>query len=97
MNSRKMNRSVGPKPSKRLCHQGDPVSSGWALTTTRLSCRSRDRASLSAKAGISVRKRVVGFVLPNRTFCLNVPWIAVPFEVISLTWPSLTCWRKKGV
>ena len=56
-----MNRIVGPKPSNRFCHHGAPVSSGWALTTTPFRWSSSDRASLSANAGISVWKRVVGF------------------------------------
>jgi len=28
---------------------------------------------------------------------VNVPWIAVPFEVIDATWPSETSFRKKGL
>jgi hypothetical protein len=44
-----------------------------------------DRASLLANAGISVRKSVVGFEPAYDSFCVNVPWTAVPFEVISLT------------
>ena len=52
---------------------------------------------MSANAGISVRKRVVGFEPAYRSFCVNVPWIAVPFEVISLTCPAFTCWRKNGL
>jgi len=28
---------------------------------------------------------------------LNVPWIAVPFDVISATLPSETCARKNGL
>jgi hypothetical protein len=27
----------------------------------------------------------------------NVPWIAVPFEVISFTLPVFTCSRKNGL
>src|SRR5262245_52090870 len=28
---------------------------------------------------------------------VNVPWMSVPFEVISWTVPALTCWRKNGL
>ena len=28
---------------------------------------------------------------------MNVPWIAVPFEVISFTCPAFTCLRKNGL
>jgi hypothetical protein len=45
---------------------------------------------LSAKAGISVLKRVVGFEPAYESFSVNVPWIAVPFDVISFTCPALT-------
>jgi hypothetical protein len=31
------------------------------------------------------------------SFSVKVPWIAVPFEVISLTFPALTWSRKKGL
>ena len=61
------------------------MSSGWALTTTPFSCSSSDSALLFANAGISVRNRVVGFSFAYFTFSVNVPWIAVPFEVISFT------------
>ena len=60
-NSRKRKRSVGPKPSSRFCHHGAPVSSGSAFTTTPFCWSRRDSALLSANAGISVRKSVVGF------------------------------------
>ena len=79
---------VGPKPRSRFCHHGAPVSSGSAFTMTPCCCSSCESASLSAKAGISVLKFVVGFESAYVWVCLNVPWIAVPFDVISLTWPS---------
>ena len=88
---------VGPKPRSRFCHHGAPVSSGSAFTMTPCCCRSCESASLSAKAGISVLKFVVGFESAYVWGCLNVPWIAVPFDVISLTWPSRTCVRKNGL
>ena len=90
-------RIVGPKKRSRLCHQGEPVWRGCALTTTPLLWRSFESSSLLAKAGISVLKRSLGFESLCCSFCLNVPWIAVPFEVISLTLPSRTCWRKNGL
>ena len=40
---------------------------------------------MSAKVGISVLKWVVGFEPAYVSFWVNVPWIAVPFDVISLT------------
>ena len=49
-----MKRIVGPKPTSRFSHQGAPVWSGVALTTTPFSCNSDDSASVIAKAGISV-------------------------------------------
>ncbi len=52
---------------------------------------------MSANAGISVRKRVVGFDPAYRSFSVNVPWIAVPFDMISFTWPALTWSRKNGL
>src|SRR5438067_5754612 len=91
------NRIVGPNPSSRFCHHGAPVSSGSAFTTTPLLWRSCESALLSANAGISVRNRVVGFAFPYRSFCVNVPWIAVPFDVISSTRPAVTCCRKNGL
>jgi hypothetical protein len=83
--SKSRNSSVGPKPSSRFSHHGDPVWSGCALTTTFLLCSSWERASVSAKAGISVLNAVVGFEPSKVSFWVNVPWIAVPFDVISLT------------
>ncbi len=59
--SRPTNRIVGPKPSSRLCHHGPAVESGFAFTTTRSRPSSADSAFVSANAGISVWKRVVGF------------------------------------
>ena len=56
-------RMVGPKPIRRLSHQGAPVWSGSALITTCLLCSSRESSSVFAKAGTSVLKRVVGFDL----------------------------------
>jgi hypothetical protein len=90
-------RIVGPKKRRRLCHQGDPVSSGCALTMTPLLWRSFESASLSANAGISVLKRSLGLESLYCSFCLNVPWMAVPFDVMSFTLPSRTCWRKNGL
>jgi len=90
------NRIVGPNPSSRLCHHGGPVSNGWALTTTPFCSSKAESASLFANAGISVLNRVAGFP-SNCTFCVKDPWIAVPFEVISSTWPARTCCRKNGV
>ena len=86
-----MNRIVGPKPSSRLCHQGSPLSSGWALTTTRFSSSRRESALLFANAGISVRNLVVGFESWKRTFLVNVPWIAVPFrrDLVDVARPNL--------
>jgi hypothetical protein len=52
---------------------------------------------LSANAGISVAKRVVGFDPAYRSGWVNVPWTAVPFDVISFTCPALTCCRKNGL
>ena len=76
---------VGPKPSSRLCHHGGPLSSGCALTTTAFRWSNAASSSLFANAGISVLNRVVGFLSSNCTGCVNVPWIAVPFEVMSFT------------
>ena len=90
-------RRVGPKNSRRLCHHGDPVSSGWALTITPLLWRSFDSEVLSANAGISVRKRVVGLESLYVSGSLNEPWIAVPLDVICSTLPCRTCWRKNGL
>src|SRR5690349_25135489 len=88
---------VGPKPSSRFCHHGRPESSGCAFTTTPLLCSSADSWSVFAKAGTSVLKRVVGFDFPNWIFFVNVPWIAVPFDVISSMCPALTWLTKKGL
>ena len=53
---------------------------------------------VSAKAGISVLNAVVGFEPAYRSFCVNVPWIAVPFDVISFDVPvAFTCLRKNGL
>ena len=54
-------RIVGPKPRSRLSHQGAPVSSGCALTTTPFCSSRSESASVSANAGISVLNFVVGF------------------------------------
>ena len=56
-----MNRIVGPNPKSRLCHHGEPRSSGSAFTTTFFSTSRAESESLSAKAGTSVLKRSVGF------------------------------------
>ena len=52
---------------------------------------------MSAKAGISVLNAVVAFEPAYVVGFLNVPWIAVPFEVISATFPSCTWVRKNGL
>ena len=57
-------RSVGPKPMSRVCHQGGPVSSGSALTTTSVLSSERASASVFANAGISVSNLFVGFESP---------------------------------
>ena len=57
-------RSVGPKPMSSVCHQGGPVSSGSALTTTSLLSSSAESASVSAKAGISVSNFFAGSESP---------------------------------
>ncbi len=74
-----------------------PVSSGLALTTTFFSCSVLESALWLAKAGTSVLKFVVGSLFAYLIFSVKVPWIAVPLEVISLTWPALTSLRKKGL
>ena len=76
---------MGPKPTSRFSHHGVPVCSGCALTTTALLCNSCERAFVSAKVGISVLKWVVAFEPLYVSFWVNVPWIAVPLDVISLT------------
>jgi len=40
---------------------------------------------------------VVGFEPAKVSFWVNVPWIAVPLDVIYLTCPSVTCSRKNGL
>ena len=50
-----------------------------------------------AKAGISVRNRVVGFESSKVTSFLNVPWMSVPLDVISSTLRVSTCCRKNGL
>ena len=93
-----MKRSVGPNPTSRLSHHGALVVSGFALTTTLLpleqlrrapSCR-RTPGSRSGTASTPSTRRSLGLLS-------NVPWIAVPFEVIEATWPSVTCCRKNGL
>ena len=54
-------RIVGPKPTSRLSHQGVPVSSGCALSTTCLRWSSCESAFVSANSGISVLNAVVFF------------------------------------
>ncbi len=56
-----MKRSVGPNPTSRLSHHGEPVSSGCALTTTFFFWSSDESASVFANAGISVWKSFVFF------------------------------------
>ena len=55
------------------------------MTTTAFRWSNAASSSLFANAGISVLNRVVGFLSSNCTGCVNVPWIAVPFEVMSFT------------
>ena len=50
-----------------------------------------------AKAGISVRKRVVGSESSYVTSFSNVPWMSVPFDVTSSTLPVVTCCKKNGL
>jgi len=95
--SRNRNKIVGPNPSRRLCHQGGPVSSGFAFTVTSCSCSSFESWSVFANAGTSVRNFVVGFFPWKLCFDLNVPWMSVPFDVISATCSSFTCARKYGL
>ena len=76
---------------------GIPCRVAVALTITPLLWRSFESEVLSANAGISVRNRVVGLESLYASASLNVPWIAVPLDVISLTLPSRTCWRKNGL
>ncbi len=95
--SRPTKSTVGPKPSSRFSHHGAPVSSGWAFTTTPFVCRRCDSCLVSAKAGISVLNLLVACESWYVVGFLNVPWIAVPFEVIWLTLPPLTSLRKNGL
>jgi hypothetical protein len=56
-----------------------------------------ESAFVSANEGISVWKRVDGFEPPYVSLVLNVPWIAVPLEVIEATWPFWISCRKNGL
>src|SRR5436309_5750349 len=48
-------RIVGPKKRRRLCHQGEPVSSGCAFTTTPLLCRSfRERVVVGERGNLGL-------------------------------------------
>ena len=73
------------------------MSSGWAFSTTLLVSSRRDSALVSAKAGTSVWNRVVGFPWSKLVGVLNVPWIAVPTDVISATLPFVIWFRKNGL
>ena len=73
------------------------MSSGCALTVTLWRSSSRESAFVSANAGTSVLNSRVPFDPRYRSFCVNVPWIAVPFDVISATWPARTWSRKNGL
>ena len=42
-------------------------------------------------------KRVDGFEPLYDSFWVNVPWIAVPFEVMDFTFPARTWSRKYGL
>ena len=89
--ARRAARRRGPSARSRrsrLSHQGGPASSGSALTTTPFRWRSCESALVSANAGISVLKLGRRLRLARTSAGrLNVPWIAVPFEVIDATWP----------
>src|SRR5204862_3182417 len=90
-------RIVGPKLSNNCSHHATLPVSGFALTTTFFRWSRRDSACVSAKVGISVLKRVVGFDFPYRSRCVKFPCTVAPFEVIEETWPSDTCLRKNGL
>src|SRR3954471_9092846 len=92
-----MKRIVGPKPTSRLSHHGAPVPSGGGLTRAPFFSSSGESASVWAKVGIPVLKRVVGFEPAYRSATVNVPCTAVPFEVIDATCPAFTCCRKNGL
>src|SRR5262245_22976960 len=96
-NSSPRKSTVGPKLSRKLSHHGMAVSSGSALTTTLLRARSCASALVSAKAGISVLNRVVDVPAEYDRGRLKTPWIAVPLEVISATFPVSTCRTKYGL
>ena len=66
------------------------------VDVTPLLCRSRESSSVFANAGISVLNRVVGFDFRYFTLCVNVPWIAVPFDMISLTVPARPAAGRTG-
>jgi hypothetical protein len=89
--------SVGPNPTRIVSHHGVPVSSGWAFSTTLLVSSRRDRALVSANAGTSVWNRVVGAPWLKLVGVLKVPWMAVPTEVISATFPLVIWFRKNGL
>ena len=86
-----------PEAEQQRRYHGAPVSSGSALTVTSFSCSRRESSSVLANAGISVRKRVVGFSSSNVTFFLNVPWMSVPLDVISSTLLEVTRCGKNGL
>ena len=50
-----------------------------------------------AKDGISVLNRVAVLCPVGDVACRNVPWIAVPFDVIDATLPSLIWSMKYGL
>src|SRR5262245_11035292 len=90
------NSSAGPKPSSNCCHSGTR-SGGLALTVTFFDSRSCTNAS-SANAGRWVVKSVTclasfspgGYAAGLR----KSPSMLSPVDVISLTFPACTCWRK---
>ena len=95
-NSRPRNSRVGPNPTSTVCHQGAPVESGLAFTTTPLVSSSCESETVSANAGTSV-SNPVDFSPPYDVGFSNVPWIAVPTDVISATFPDRTWVRKNGL
>ena len=93
--------SVGPNPSRSSVSSEVPGLGFLALTSTLCSVRSSVSWLLFQNDGTWVANRSVGFAFESfggyRSLVVNVPSIVSLFDVIDLTLPASSCWRKYGL
>ena len=85
-----MKRIVGPKPSSRFSHHGHAARERLGVDDDALRLEQvRERLRVGERRDLGLEARSRPSSPRSSSAFLNVPWIAVPFEVIETTSPLL--------